>query len=145
MSNDDDAVNRIFEMVKQKMYEKPKKKKRKRVFSPKQKEQMLKNLAKGRETLRKRREAKKKSNISLKIEAVKEEPKKLEEPTVPAKIKAKTEVKKERFNNPVEHKKDVPKTEPKREHKRVVPQIVAAVSDEAEESFINFSSGGSLW
>ncbi len=47
MMNNDEAVNHIFEMVKDKINQAKKKKKRKRVYTVKQKEQMLRSLAKG--------------------------------------------------------------------------------------------------
>ena len=120
MDNDENVCNRIFEMVKQKMSEKPKKKKRKREFSEKQRAQMLKNLAKGRETLRLRREAKRK--VKLDIKPVKPEPVKVEKP------------------EPVN---EVVKRKPV-QHKRVVPSIRPRVAD-AEIYHIDFTSGGSFW
>ena len=50
MSNDDEMMNRIFEMVKTKIEkEKPKKKTRKRTWTPESRKVMLANLKKGRE------------------------------------------------------------------------------------------------
>lgn len=136
MDNDENVCNRIFEMVKQKMSEKPKKKKRKREFSEKQRAQMLKNLAKGRETLRLRREAKRK--VKLDIKPVKPEPVKVEKPE-PVKVEKPEPVKVEK-PEPVN---EVVKRKPV-QHKRVVPSIRPRVAD-AEIYHIDFTSGGSFW
>ena len=139
MDNEENVCNRIFEMVKQKMSEKPKKKKRKREFSEKQRAQMLKNLAKGRETLRRKREAKRKAKLDIK--PVKPEPVKVEKPE-PVKVEKPEPVKVEK---PEPVKNEVVKRKPV-EHKRVVPQIKRpAPVVQPEVYHIDFSSGASLW
>ena len=142
MDNDENVCNRIFEMVKQKMSEKPKKKKRKRVFTEKQRAQMLKNLAKGRETLRLRREAKRKVKLDIKpvkpdpVKVEKPEPVKVEKPE-PVKVREPVKVVKPEPVNEVVKRKPV-------QHKRVVPSMRPRVAD-AEVYHIDFTSGGSFW
>ena len=126
----DEAADKIFEMVKSKINE-PKKKRRKRVYTEKQMQVMRKNLAKGRAVLKARREAKKSQNVKLEIKAVKKEPKE-ESPPKP--------VVKE-VSKPVEEKVETPK---EKVQSRVAPQF--EVRPVEEESYnINFSEGGSLW
>ena len=126
----DEAADKIFEMVKSKINE-PKKKRRKRVYTEKQMQVMKNNLAKGRAVLKARREAKKSQNVKLEIKAVKKEPK-VESPPKP--------VVKE-VSKPVEEKVEAPK---EKVQSRVAPQF--EVRPVEEESYnINFSEGGSLW
>ena len=126
----DEAADKIFEMVKSKINE-PKKKRRKRVYTEHQLEIMKNNLAKGRAVLKARREAKKSQNVKLEIKAVKKEPKE-ESPPKPV-------VKED--SKPVEEKVETPK---EKVQSRVAPQF--EVRPVEEESYnINFSEGGSLW
>ena len=126
----DEAADKIFEMVKSKINE-PKKKRRKRVYTEKQMQVMKNNLAKGRAVLKARREAKKSQNVKLEIKPVKKEPK-VESPPKPV-------VKEE--SKPVEEKVESPK---EKVQSRVAPQF--EVRPVEEESYnINFSEGGSLW
>ena len=126
----DEAADKIFEMVKSKINE-PKKKRRKRVYTEKQMQVMRKNLAKGRAVLKARREAKKSQNVKLEIKPVKKEPK-VESPPKP--------VVKE-VSKPVKEKVEAPK---EKVQPRVAPQF--EVRPVEEESYnINFSEGGSLW
>ena len=131
----DAAVNHIFEMVKKRMdEEKPtKKKRRKRTFTPEQRARNLRNLAKGRETLRKRREAKK-AQMKLEVRPVKKEVVK------PVKVEVKPVVKEE--VKPVVNEVVAPKPVV---HKRVVPQPKSVQVVDTEPEVFNFGRGGSFW
>ena len=128
----EEAVNRIFEMVKDCMEKPTKKKRRKRTYTQAQKDQMLRNLAKGRETLRKRREAKK-AQMKLEVKPVKkEEVKPVVKPVV------KEVVKPEPVRNEVVAPKPVV-------HKRVVPEPKPVQVVETEPDVFHFGRGGSFW
>jgi len=132
----DEACDRIFEMVKSKINE-PKKKRRKRTYTSKQMETMKQNLAKGRAVLKARRDAKKSQNVNLEIKAVKKEPKvELKvEPKVEPKVVPETRM----------EKSPSPKPQPKQKvEPRSSPQFEVNPVEEVSYN-INFSEGGSLW
>ena len=133
----DEACDRIFEMVKSKINE-PKKKRRKRTYTAKQMETMKRNLAKGRAVLKARRDAKKSQNVKLEIKAVKKEPKvERVEPKVEPKVVSIPETRMEKSPSPKPQPK--PKVEP-----RSAPQFEVNPVEEVSYN-INFSEGGSLW
>ena len=133
----DEACDRIFEMVKSKINE-PKKKRRKRTYTAKQMETMKQNLAKGRAVLKARRDAKKSQNVKLEIKAVKKEPKvERVEPKVEPKVVSIPETRMEKSPSPKPQPK--PKVEP-----RSAPQFEVSPVEEVSYN-INFSEGGSLW
>ena len=149
MSVNDDMMNKLFNMVKEKIEaDKPKpKQKRKRNYTKAQRKVMLANLAAGRkkkiEMLKERRKAKaskSKAKPSAKAEApptqeVVEEVKEAEPPAVKIEVKKIPKVKKP----PVDTPKPV-KVEAK--PKSVEPVRVIPLP---EVYNINFLQGGSLW